>query len=166
MALNPLAQINLITIIALVAIFVATYFILRKIFFVPIIEVMEKRTKKIEMARARYTEAWGLENAVQREAERILTEAKEEAERITEEAKEEIVRIREAKIAQANPEADRILAKGQEEIQHLKESEQAKLKEDLFSCVNQILKKLVGYVDEKTLHSMAAKVLASREARE
>ncbi|MFZ3063237.1 MAG: ATP synthase F0 subunit B [Actinomycetota bacterium] len=166
MPLNPLAQINLITIVALMAIFVATYFILRKIFFLPIIEVMEKRTKKIGAARARYVEAWAVKSNAQREAERILAEAGEEAEHITEEAKEEITRVREAKVAQANAEADGILAKGREEIVRLKESEQAKLREDLFSCVNQTLTKLVGKVDERTVHSMVNKVLAAREAGE
>lgn len=147
-------------------IFVATFFILRKIFFVPIVGVMEKRSKKIEGARAKYMEAWALKSNAQQEAERILAEAREETEHTTKEAKEEMARIREAKVAQANAEADKILAKGREEILRLKESEQTKLREDLFSCVSQTLAKLVGKVDERTVQSMVNKALTAREAGE
>lgn len=166
MALNPLAQINLITIISLIALFIVTYFVLKRVFFDPYITVMEKRSKKIEKSRDILLEAWALKENAQREAERIMAEAREETEHITKEAKEEMARIREAKVAQANAEADKILAKGREEILRLKESEQTKLREDLFSCVSQTLAKLVGKVDERTVQSMANKALTAREVGE
>lgn len=166
MALNPLAQLNLITIISLIALFIVTYFVLKRVFFDPYIKVMEKRSKKIEKSRDILLEAWALRDNARKEAERILAEAREETERITEEAKEEMARTREAKVAQANTKADEILAKGREKILRLKESEQTKLREDLFSCVNQTLTKLVGKVDERSVQSMVNKVLTAREAGE
>ena len=43
MSLNPLAQINVITMIAIVAIFIATYVALRRSCLVPIMAVMMRR---------------------------------------------------------------------------------------------------------------------------
>lgn len=162
MELNPLTQINLITISAIIVIFLTTHFILRKIFFLPVIEVMEKRTARIEAAKAKRSETESLLEAAQLKSEAILTEAQEEAERIAEEAKGEMVKAREARIAQANAEADEILTKGRDEGQKLRQIEQAKLKEDLCVCVNLTLNKMIGKVDEKTVRYVANKALASK----
>lgn len=162
MVLNPLAQINIVTIGALIAIFLVTFFLLRRIFFLPVIDVMEKRAARIETARTKKAEAENLLSRAQLKAEEISAEARAEAERIADAAKGEMIKVREAKTAQANAEADAIQAKGRDEVLVLKRSEEAKLKEDLCVCVNRTLSKMIGPVDEKTVRFMVNKVLAAK----
>jgi F0F1-type ATP synthase membrane subunit b/b' len=162
MVLNPLAQINFITIGVLAVIFLVTFFLLRWIFFFPVIEVMEKRAASIETARTKKGEAESLFSSAQLKAEEIFAEARTEAERIADVAKEEVIKMRGAKIAQANAEADAILSKGSDEVLALKQSEEAKLKEELWVCVNQTLTKMIGPVDEKKVRFMVNKVLAEK----
>ena len=57
MNLNPLEQLNLITMAAMAAIFLVTFFVLKTVLFTPLIDVMEKRAGKLERSRARYQEA-------------------------------------------------------------------------------------------------------------
>lgn len=164
MSLNPLEQINYITITAVIVIYLVTYFVLRKIFFVPVIEMMEKRTARIEAARTKKAEADSLLSEAQLKAEAILAEASEQAELMAEAAKEEIIKDREAKITKANAKADEIQAEGREKVLAIKQSEQAKLKEDLCVCVTQTLTKIVSRVDEKTVRYVVNKVLAAKGA--
>ncbi len=162
MALNPLDQINPITVVGIMIIFTVTYFILRKTLFLPVVQVMDNRAKKIKSGRATIARAEFLLCDAQGKAERILTEAQEEAERITEESKKETAGLKEQDIAQANKKADAILFKEQKEIRLLKQTEQDKLEQGLIYCVSKTLKKSIGYTDEKVILSMITKVLATR----
>ncbi len=164
MGLNPLEQLNLMTMAAMAAIFLAAFIVLRKIFFIPLITVMEKRDEKIERARARYGEAEALIKKAREEAGHITAEATETAERLAEEAKGEIVRVRDAKRAQAGSEADAILSRGREEVTRLKEAEQARLKEQLLACSRQTLVKIIHEVDDDALRLVVSRVLTSRGA--
>ncbi len=164
MGLNPLEQLNLMTMAAMAAIFLATFIILRKVFFIPLIAAMEKRAEKIERARARYGEADALIERTREEAEHITADATRTAERLAEEAKGEIVRVRDAKRSQASSEADNILARGREEVARLKEAEQARLKEELLVCSKQTLVKIIHEVDEDALRLVISRVLTSRGA--
>ncbi len=164
MGLNPLEQLNLITMAAMAAIFLATFLVLRKVFFIPLIDAMEKRAGKIERALARYREAEALAGKAREEAGRIAGEAAERAERLSEEVKEELAAIRETKRAQAGAEADAVLASGREEVARLKEAEQARLKEQLLACSKKTLAKMIPEVDEDTLRLVVSRVLAARGA--
>jgi F0F1-type ATP synthase membrane subunit b/b' len=53
MALNPLAQIQVVTIAAMIVIFLVTLLLLRRVFFLPLIDVMERRAARIGGARRR-----------------------------------------------------------------------------------------------------------------
>lgn len=161
MELNPIAQIHWETILSIMAIFLVTLLILRKIFFLPILEILESRTKKIEKAKAKREEVEVLLSEAQAKAEAILLEAREKAEIIADEVKEEIAKLREKKISEANERAEQILAKGREEVIKLKQIEQAELREDLSICTSLALKKLVGSVDEKMVRYVVNKVIAA-----
>jgi F-type H+-transporting ATPase subunit b len=162
MDLNPLEQLNLITMAAIVAIFLVTLFILRKVFFIPLIEVMEKRAGKLERARARYAEAGTLIEKAEAEAKRIAAEAAETAEHLSDEVKAELARIRESKRAEATIEAESIITRGRDEVARLKEAERARLKEHLMTCSKQTLVKMVHEVDEERLLFVVNRVLAAR----
>lgn len=166
MSLNPLEQINLITMAAVAVIFLATSLILRRVFFLPLIDVMEKRTRKLERARTLYADADALVERSREEAARMVAESTEEADRLTQEVKDELIRIREARIAEANAEAQSILTRGRNEVVVIKEAEQGKSKEQLLVCCRQTLVKMIGEVDEDTLRFVVSRVLSVREAAE
>jgi F0F1-type ATP synthase membrane subunit b/b' len=164
MGLNPLEQLNLVTMAALAAIFLATFFILKKVLFLPLIEVMEKRADKLERAHARYEQADALIRQAQEEAAKIAAEAAETAERFSADVKRELAGIREAKHALANAEAENILARGRAEAARIKGTEQSRLKDHLLACSRQTLLKMIPTVDEDALRLVVNRVLTAREA--
>jgi F0F1-type ATP synthase membrane subunit b/b' len=164
MNLNPLEQLNLITMAAIAAIFLVTFFILKKVFFTPLIGIMEKRAGKLESSRARYQEADVLIEQAREEAARIAAEAGETAERFSEDVRRELAGIGESKHALANAEAEKILASGRAEVVRLKGTEQARLKEHLLACSKQTLVKMIPTVDEEALRLVVNRVLTARGA--
>ena len=164
MGLNPLEQLNPVTMAAMAVIFLATFFILRKVFFTPLIAVMETRSGKIERAQIRYQDAGALVEKARKEAAGIAAEAADAARRIHADVKEELARIGDAKRAQASAEAETILARGREEVARLKEAEQARLKEHLLTYSRQTLVKMIPEVDDEKLRFMVNRVLAARGA--
>lgn len=164
MGLNPLEQLNLVTMAAMAAIFLVTFFVLRTVLFNPLIDVMEKRAGRLERSRARYQEADALIEQARQEAAGIAAEAAETAERFSEDVRRELAGIRESKHALANAEAEKIIARGREEVAHLKEAEQSRLKDHLLTCSKQTLIKMIPEVDEETLRFVVNRVLAARGA--
>ena len=164
MDLNPLEQLNLVTMAAMAAIFLATFFVLRTVLFNPLIDMMEKRAGRLERSRARYQEADALIEQAREEAAGIAAEAAETAERFSEDVRRELAGMRESKRALANAEAEQILARGREAVAHLKEAEQARLKDHLLTCSKQTLVKMIPEVDEEMLRFVVNRVLAARGA--
>jgi F0F1-type ATP synthase membrane subunit b/b' len=164
MGLNPLEQLNLITMAAIAAIFLTAFFTLKKVFFTPLIDVMEKREGKLKRAHARYQEADVLIEQAREEAARIAAEAAETAERFSEDVREELAGIRESKRVLAGAEAEKILASGRAEVARLKGTEQARLKEHLLTCSRQTLVKMIPTVDEEALRLAVNQVLTARGA--
>ena len=162
MNLNPLEQLNLVTMAAMAAIFLVTFFVLRTVLFNPLIDVMEKRAGKLERSRARYQEADALIEQARSEAAGIAAEAAETAERFSEDVRIELAGIRESKRALAGAEAEKILASGRAEVARLKGTEQARLKEHLLTCSKQTLVKMIPTVDEEALRLVVNRVLMAR----
>jgi F-type H+-transporting ATPase subunit b len=164
MNLNPLEQLNLVTMAAMAAIFLVTFFVLRTVLFNPLIDVMEKRAGRLERSRARYQEADALIEQAREEAARIAAEAAETAERFSEDVRRELAGIRESKRAQANAESEKILASGRAEVARLKGTEQARLKDHLLTYSKQTLVKMIPTVDEEALRLVVNRVLTARGA--
>ncbi len=164
MNLNPLEQLNLVTMAAMAAIFLVTFVILKAVLFKPLIDVMEKRAGRLERSRARYQEADGLIKQAQEEAARIATEAAETAGRFSEDVRRELAGIRESTRARADSEAGKILVSGRSEVARLKGTERARLKDHLLTCSKQTLLKIVSTVDEETLRLVVNRVLTERGA--
>ncbi len=164
MTLNPLEQLNLIAMAAMAAIFLVTFFLLRKVVFLPLIAVMEKRERRLECCRLVEQEASALLRKAQGEAERILTEAADQARRLSGAGEEELMRIRAERCALASTEAEKILAMGRGEVLRLAEEEQTKLVSHFLTCSRQALVKLIGEVDEDMLRFMVDRVVTTRGA--
>jgi F-type H+-transporting ATPase subunit b len=135
MVLDPVAQLHLVTILAIIAIFVMTLMVLRRTVFLPLISVMEARTARIEAARAGKVEAAAGLAAAQAEATRILDGARETAAGIVEKAHRDAAEAGAARIAEASAEAEAILARGREETEALRQSEAVRLGEELHACI-------------------------------
>jgi F-type H+-transporting ATPase subunit b len=164
MALNPLAQIQVVTIAAVIVIFLVTLLLLRRVFFLPLIEVMERRAARIGSARAREAEADELAANAQREAEqaRALTQA--EATRVLAQTREDIAASRSARMAQARAEAEAILAKGREDVRALKQVEEGRLATELSACATAALRRAIGPVDDAAVRLVVKRVLAAHAA--
>jgi len=165
MSLNPLEQINLITMGAVVVIFFATFFLLRRICFVPVIRVMEQRAARIDAARARKGEADQLLENARHEAAAALAAAKAEGDRTAEQSRGEAEKQRRDELAKASAEAATILATGRTELLALRKEEEAALRAELHSCVGQTLERMLGKVDDAAVRLMVSRVLDESGAR-
>ena len=154
MTLDPLAQINLVAIVAMVVIFLVTWTLLRRIFFLPLIQVMERRAARIETARTRKAEA-----------EAQLSKARAEAERMVAAAADEATALRSGALARAGAEAEAILTQGNAEILALKQAQETRLAEELRACVTQTLARMIASVDETAVRYLVNRVLTAQEAR-
>jgi len=162
MELNPLKQINPVVVASVIVIFTCTYYVLRKVFFLPLIEVMEKRHERIQNSQLQLTEAQRIVGQAEKEASEIVAKAREEADSISRDMRERIEEIRKAGIDTAKDGADRFLEDGRKGILMSKEAEQAKLRKEAVECVGLACDKLLGKVETNTVESVIDKLMAKR----
>lgn len=162
MVLDPLAQIDVATIVAVAAIFLATFALLRRILFLPLIDVMERRAARVEAARSRKAEAERLLAEARERAERLLGAARDEAARIAEAAKSEALRERERSVGEAVAEADALLARGRADAAEARRSADEELEERVRACAGQALAEMVGRVDEGAVRYLVSRAVAAR----
>jgi F0F1-type ATP synthase membrane subunit b/b' len=151
MTLNPLEQINLITMGTIAVIFTIAVMVLRRILLVPLITLMEQREQKFEHVRRRQQEADALVRKARSEADIIVKEAEAQARQLSKTVEEELLKMRDERCATAADAAEDILVRGREEVGQLRQEERAKLKTHLEACCKNVLAKLIGEVDEDTL---------------
>jgi F0F1-type ATP synthase membrane subunit b/b' len=163
MALNPLAQIHLVTILAVILITLVTMLLLRRIFFLPLIEVMERRAAKIEAARARKAAGEAALRGAEAEAEQLLAAAAVQAAGLAAGVQEEVAGLRTERLARAGAEAEAILARGREELVALGKAEENRLHTELCACVTRTLATMIGPVDDSAVRFMVHRVLAAKE---
>jgi F0F1-type ATP synthase membrane subunit b/b' len=163
MALDPLAQIHLVTILAVILITLTTLLLLRRIFFLPLIEVMEQRAAKIEAARTQMAAGEAALRAAEAEAERVLAAAAVEAARLAAGVQEEVAGLRTQRLARAGAEAEAILAQGREAVAALGLVEENRLQTELCVCVSRTLATMIGPVDDSAVRFMVHRVLAAKE---
>jgi F-type H+-transporting ATPase subunit b len=165
MVLDPLGQIHLVTMAAIIVIFLVTLLLLRRICFLPLIAVMDQRAARIEAARTRKAEAEALLKSAQLETDQILSAAHAEAERLVAQVVAETAGIRSERMAKASAEAEAILAKGREGVLAVTQSEDARLTEELCACVGKTLTTMIGPVDDTAVRFMVNRVVTAKEAR-
>jgi F0F1-type ATP synthase membrane subunit b/b' len=163
--LDPIAQLDPPTVGVVAAIFLATFLVLRRTFFAPLLDAMDRRTARIEAARARRAEAEARLAGARRQAEEALERAREEAARVSGAARERTLRAREARLAKARADAEAALSGGRVEIAALRREEQDRLAEELYACVHLVLAKMIGPVDDRMVRFLVNQALAAREAR-
>lgn len=133
--LNPISQLDLVTMAVVAVIFMATYFGLRRFFVIPLLAVMRERGGMVEVARADQDEAARLLESANADAESMLAEAREKADTLLAEAREESLEAKRERIAQATRQASERLEAGRADIAKARERSMAMMRGQAIECV-------------------------------
>jgi F-type H+-transporting ATPase subunit b len=162
MDLNPLNQIQPVVIVSAMAIFGFVLFALRKLYFLPYIEVMERRALRLDEAAAQEAEADRLVGEAQSEADSLLTEAREEADRVLREAREASERRRREILEKANVQAAASLEKGRSRLASARTTELSSLRQEAVDCVAIACEKLLGEPNDEAAAMAVDRVIARK----
>jgi F0F1-type ATP synthase membrane subunit b/b' len=155
-------QLDWRVILATVLIFVATYVVLRKVFFDKVVAVMEDRQERIEECQGKCAEARALIESAQKEADETVASAEAERESLLSSVRERAQSEREAQIAGAQRAAERRLEEGRLEIASEREREVERLVREANECVGLACAKIVGPVDEELIAPVVDRVVEKR----
>jgi F0F1-type ATP synthase membrane subunit b/b' len=160
--LNPIDQIVWWVILAVIGVFSATLVVLRRVFFLPYIEVMEKREVELEAAEAVLAEAERIVAEAEPEAQRITTEVRDKADELLRRTREEDDAYRQQTIETAMQESSAVLEKGRARSAAAREAEVAQLRLQAVECVTLACDKLLGSSDTDSVTAAVDKLLARR----
>lgn len=160
MELNPLKQLNPAVVAATIATFTVTYVVMRKVFFLPTIAVMERRNARRLEAEDKYAEGQQLLAEAEQTATRIREEANEQVREAVEQSRAKADDVREARLAAARARAEILLDEGRTTVRDEAESERARLRTEAVECVSLSCEKLFGTVDRVVVESNVDRVIA------
>jgi F-type H+-transporting ATPase subunit b len=161
-SLNPIDQIQLPVILAVMGLVAVTFFALRRVFFTPYIAVMEEREVRLEVAESTLAEAARTLAEAEPEAEGIIAAAREKADGVLCSARDEVESYRKDTIEAALQEAADSLERGRAEIESAREAEVASLREKAIECVTLACDKLLGSAEPDAVAGAVDKLLARR----
>jgi len=152
--LNPLNQIDPITVALTIVVFIATYWLMRKVFFDKTIAVMEAREVRCHDAEEACRRAQAVIAQAEHRAEETAAATHDEAEalitRTREEAEEEKVSL----LAQARQQAEARLQEGRTEVLAAREREITSLRTEAIECVGLACEKLAGHANPDVIDSV------------
>lgn len=105
-----------LSLLVIMAIFIAEYFVVRRFFLEPLNNVMTARQSEITTAAARYEEALARFSEATSELEAKVGEAKKQGASIREDLRAEATTSRNATVARTRDEADAIVSKADAEL--------------------------------------------------
>jgi F0F1-type ATP synthase membrane subunit b/b' len=160
--LNPLSQsqIDPLVMIAIVVIFIATYFALRRVFVFPYLAVMEERERLFEHSDETLDRADELERQAAENAENAVAQAAAAAEELRARAKESAEQYRRQRVEAATQEASVLLESGRAEIASARADQADKLRERALDCVGLACDRLLGQHDEETVEAAVDRLMA------
>lgn len=160
MDLNPLNQIDPVIIGAVIAIVALTYQVLKRVYFMPYIRVMEAREQRLEMAEEQDAQADAILTQAEEQAATVVESARERADRIVREARERAERDRRFAVEKAGEEVGRRLEEGRARIAQARDNELAHLRTEALECVGIACEKLIGDTDVAAVETAVDKLLA------
>ena len=160
MELNPIKQLDPAVIGATVATFTVTYIVMRKVFFTPVIDVMEKRHARAQAAEEKYAEANEIVATAETECGRIREAANEDVNALLSKSRAKVEEVRETRLGEARAEAERLLDEGRAAIREEAELERARLRSEAVECVSLSCEKLFGRADPAVVESNVDRVIA------
>jgi len=152
--LNPLTQIDLITVTLTILVFIATYWLMRKVFFDKTIAVMEAREVRCRDAEEACHQAQTIIAQAERRAEEIAAATHEEAEALITSAREEAEEEKVSLLAHARQQAEARLQEGRTEVLAAREREITSLRTEAVECVGLACEKLAGHADPDVIDSV------------
>lgn len=155
-------QLDVRVIAAVILIFALTYFALRKTFFEPLIDVMERRRARIEHAAAMRLESREAVEAARERAQALIAEAKRQAEETSRESRERTETERQAKLDEARARAEQLLVSGRAEIAEVRLAEQARVRDEAVDCVVLACHKILGRSDRSVVESTVDRLMARK----
>jgi F0F1-type ATP synthase membrane subunit b/b' len=157
--LNPLTQIDPIVIVAVIVIFVATYFALRRVFIMPYVLVMEKRERLFENADEMLDRAEALERESLANSEATVAAAATAAEELRVTSQTGAEEYRRQRVDAATQEASVLLESGRAEIAAARSEQSAKLRAQVQECVGLACDRLLGAHDTETVEAAVDRLM-------
>jgi len=157
--LNPLTQIRPVVIVAVALIVIATYWLLRRVFVLPYMRVMETREDLFETARSQFREVDRLTVESQAECEAMIAQATTEAEDLRAEAHERAAAYRSERVAEASRQASEMLETGRAKIEAERADEMSGVRLQAVECVSVACTQLVGSVTTETVENAVDRLL-------
>lgn len=160
MELNPLKMIDPLVIVSVVVIFTITHFVLRRTFFLPVIDAMEKRQARFDAADLQRDEAADLSRGAEAEAEAVLERARGRAERVGSSIRETANEVRAERLGTARAEVAAFLDQGRQAIATEREAELTKLRGETAACVSLACKRLLGGAETNSVDEIVDRLVA------
>ena len=161
--LNPLASIQPITIVLIIAIFVATYFAFRKVFVYPYLAVMQEREHLFDEADEALEQADEVDRRAREEAERILDEAAKYAEEARLASATRAGEYQRQRVGEATTKAAGILEEGRAKIATERAEQHERLRSQVDDCVGIACKRLLGNVEPQMVDDAVDRAMARRK---
>jgi len=162
--LNPLSQIDPIVIVVVALIVAVTYLLLKRVFVLPYLEVMEAREDLFSTARRQSSEAAKVTRESELRAEQVLSEAAASAEELRSAAQARADAYRKEHLADASRCASKSLESGRAELRAVRERELASVQAQAVECVAAACEQLLGGADAETVQSTVVRLM-ERKAR-
>ena len=162
--LNPLSssQIDPIVMIAIVVIFIATYFALRRVFVLPYLAVMEQRERLFEHSDEMLDRADSIERQAAEDAEAAVAQAAATGEELRARVQEEAEQYRRERVEAATSEASALLESGRAEIAAARAGQAERLREQALDCVGIACDRLLGDHDPETVEAAVDRLMSRR----
>jgi len=160
--LNPLSQLDPVVMVAVALIVAVTYLLLRRLFVLPYLEVMEAREDLFADARTRAAEASKVRRESDLQAEAVLAQAAASAEEIRSGAKTRADTHRKELISKASLEASETLERGRAELRTVREQELSAIQGQAIECVSAACERLLGSADPAAVQSAVVRLMERR----
>lgn len=162
MDLNPLHQIEPVVIVTVAAIFAFTLIVLRKIFYLPYINVMEARERRLARAEQKLSQAEQLMQETEEESGRILERTRQRADKLLKQTQDQCETRRRHATTTTGEEVGGLLEAGRAKIRAARQEDLSSLREHALDCVGIACAKLIGETDRSDIEAAVDKMLARR----
>jgi F0F1-type ATP synthase membrane subunit b/b' len=160
--LNPISQIDPVVIVVVALILVVTYLLLRRVYVLPYLDVMETREERFSVARQQSAQAAEVRRSSDLQAEAILTEAAAASEGIRNAAAARAEAYRKERLAEASQRSSESLESGRAELRAVRERELASVQTQAIECVAAACEQLLGGADAEAVESTVVRLMESK----
>lgn len=158
--LNPLTQIDPIVIVAIIVVFIATYFALRHFFVYPYLAVMEERERLFDVADDTLDRADEVARLAAQNAEATVATAAAHAEELREGARQAAEEYRRQRVDAATQEASALLESERAKIAAARAEQADKLREQARDCVGLACDRMLGRHDSEAVEAAVDRLMA------